>query len=125
MGKKAGGLTPGCPTDKEGRGLLWEHLVLDTLRVFVDENSLYYWRDKSGREIDFVIRRRNRQTDTMECKINPDRFDPANLVIFRSLYPVGNNYVICPHVKTPYVKRFGKLTVNFIPIDHVSKMKAE
>ena len=108
---------------EDDRGLLWEHLVLDTLRVFFDEHSLYYWRDKSGREIDFVIIGQNGRTDTIECNINPDQFDPANLSIFRSLYPGGNNHVVSPRIKTPYVKRFGKLSVNFIPMGNVSRMK--
>ena len=41
----------------DDRGLLWEHLVLDTLRAETGGEGLYHWRDKSGREIDFVVRR--------------------------------------------------------------------
>ena len=37
---------------EEDRGLLWEHAVLDTLRMDIEEKNLYYWRDKSDREID-------------------------------------------------------------------------
>jgi predicted AAA+ superfamily ATPase len=34
----------------------WEHLVLDILRTVIDDQKLFYWRDKSGREIDLVIK---------------------------------------------------------------------
>lgn len=94
---------------EEDRSLLWEHLVLDTLRTTFNDHDLFYWRDKSGREVDFVIKGGRRQSDTIECKINPDHFDPAHLTIFRSLYPEGKDYVLSPHIKSPYQRRYGKL----------------
>jgi predicted AAA+ superfamily ATPase len=41
----------------DDRGLLWEHLVLDSLRFHYADEDIYDWQDKSRREIDFVIRR--------------------------------------------------------------------
>ncbi len=105
---------------EDDRGLLWEHLVLDTLRTVVDDHHLHYWRDKSGREVDFVIKGGRRQTDAIECKINPDHFDPANLTVFRSLYPEGRNYVLSPNIKTSYQRRYGKLQVRFISVNQIS-----
>ena len=50
----------------DDRGLLWEHLVLDSLRFrFADEN-IFYWQDKSRREVDFVIRRGRDRVDVLE-----------------------------------------------------------
>lgn len=92
----------------DDRGLLWEHLVLDVLRSATSAESLFYWRDKSGREVDFVVRR-GRDTHAVECKTNPDRFDPESLKVFRGLYPQGPNYLICPGVKEPYERRIGNL----------------
>jgi len=90
------------------RGHLWEHLVLDELRFRFPDVAPRYWRDKSGREIDFVIDRGPGGVDTVEAKIPPDSFCPQNLKVFRSLYPAGRNYVVSPHVKTPYsLKRNG------------------
>lgn len=60
---------------EDDRGLLWEHLVLDTLRAGTDGRPLYYWRDKSGRELDFIMKGSGKQVDAIECKINPDRFE--------------------------------------------------
>jgi hypothetical protein len=102
---------------------LWEHLVLDILRTAVDDPNLFYWRDKSGREVDFVIKGSRRQADAMECKINPDRFDPTSLAVFRSLYPEGRNFVVSPHTKTAYQRRYGDLSVNFISIQGIYELK--
>jgi len=94
----------------EDRGTLWEHLVLDVLRTVTGGEGLYYWRDKSGREVDFVVPRR-RKVAAIECKINPDRFDPSSLNVFRQLYPQGRNFLICPAVKEPYERRVGSQIV--------------
>ena len=91
----------------EDRGTLWEHLVLDLLRTATGGAGLFYWRDKAGREIDFVLRD-GREVHVMECKISPDRFEPATLMAFRELYPRGRNYIICPGVSEAYDRRVGK-----------------
>jgi hypothetical protein len=107
---------------EEDQGLLWEHLVLDTLRTVLDDRDLFYWRDKSGREVDFVIKRSRQQSDTIECKINTDHFDPAHLATFRSLYPGGKNYVVSPNIKSSYERRYEKLKVVFISIRQISDL---
>ena len=104
------------------RGYLWEHLVLDILRTATNSHNLYYWRDKSGCEIDFVVKRTEKQVDTVECKINPDSFDSKNLKTFRTLYPNGNNYVVVPFVKTPYRQRYNKLNVQFCSTSHIIRL---
>jgi len=108
---------------EDDRGLLWEHLVLDSLRTIVDDHNLFYWRDKSGREVDFVIKGGRQQSDAIECKINPDHFDPAHLAIFRSSYPEGKNYVLSPNIKSSYQQRYGKLKVDFISIKQIYDLK--
>lgn len=84
------------------RGLLWEHLVLDELRARFDDRQVHYWRDKSGREVDFVIDRGERTVDTVEAKISVDRFETKNLHAFREIYPAGNNYLVVPYADRPY-----------------------
>lgn len=93
----------------DDRGLLWEHLVLDSLRFRCADEDIYYWQDKSRREIDFVIRRGRDRVDAVECKINPDRLDAAAVEAFRALYPAGDNYIVSPAVKTPARLRRGEL----------------
>jgi predicted AAA+ superfamily ATPase len=101
---------------EDDRGLLWEHLALDALRAGLDDNDLCYWRDKAGREIDFVIRCRGRGVDTVECKINPEQLDPVSLTMFRSIYPEGTDYVLSPAIKAPYRRRYGDLTVHCVSV---------
>lgn len=98
---------------EDDRGLLWEHLILDLLRTRFSELDLYYWQSKSKREIDFVVKGGRKQVHALESKINPDSFEPDNLIAFRSLYPSGSNYVISPKVKTPYRRRAKGLTISY------------
>jgi len=97
----------------DDRGLLWEHLVLDILRAATEGEGVYFWRDKSGHEIDFVVRR-GREVDALECKVSPERFDPASLVAFRAIYPHGLNYLVCPGTGAPYDRRFGPMTLRIV-----------
>ena len=103
----------------DDRGLLWEHLVLDSLRFRHADDAIYYWQDKSHREIDFVIRRSRDQVDVVECKINPDRLDPTPVEAFRALYPAGDNYVVSPAVKTPTFLRRGNLVFKAVNTKHL------
>lgn len=103
----------------EDRGLLWEHLVLDVLRSCRGGRELLYWRDKSGREVDFVVPGGARRVDAVECKINPDRLDAESLRVFRESYPTGRNYVVCPGVREPYDRPCGRLVVRVTSCEHL------
>lgn len=85
----------------DARGLLWEHLVLDALRFRGADENIFYWQDKSRREVDFVVRRRQEHLDAIECKINPDKLDASAIGAFRALYPDGGNYVVSPRWRRP------------------------
>ena len=89
----------------EDRGLLWEHLVLDALRFRHSDDRIFYWRDKSGREVDFVVRRERDRLDLVECKMNPDELDGAAVAAFRARYPVGENFIPSPAARDSYLIR--------------------
>lgn len=89
----------------EDLGRLWEHLVLDTLLTLPPGQKIHFWRDRSQREIDFVLPRGRDVADALECKWNPAAHDGRNLAAFRALHPKGRNYVIGPHVSEPYTTR--------------------
>ena len=91
------------------RGLLWEHLVLDMLRVSF--GNVYYWTDKVRNEIDFIVKGEGREIHTIECKINPDKYSDRAIKKFRTYYPKGKNYCFSPHVKIPY-----KIDINGIEV---------
>ena len=94
---------------EEDRGLLWEQLVLDALRMRFRDHQIFYWQDKSRREIDFVIRREAGHVDLVECKTNSDQLDAGAAEVFRRLYSKGGNYVAVPHAPSPWRMRRGGL----------------
>ena len=98
----------------EDCGVLWEHLVLDTL-IAAGTPKLYYWRDKQHREVDFVLPRGRDSVDTIECKWNPEGFEARGLLAFREQYPAGINYVVCPLVSAPYEQVRSGMKIHFIP----------
>jgi predicted AAA+ superfamily ATPase len=98
---------------EDDRGILWEHIVLEMLRTCVQSQDIFYWRNKSNCEIDFIIKRSNKTVDAIECKTNPDQFHSKSLLTFRSLYPKGRNFVISPQVKKPYQQKFDHVKVEY------------
>ena len=110
---------------RDDHGILWEHLVLDTLQTCFGDDRVFYWRDKEDHEIDFIILEKRDAITAVECKINPDKFRPENLARFRTKYPFGNNWVISPLVKTVFKKRFDNLTVEFLPLEYLGKLSPD
>ncbi len=93
----------------DDRGLLWEHLVLDSLRFRHLDEDIFYWRDKAGREVDFVVRRSGGRVDTFECKMNPDEVSPAPVTAFRRRYPRGGDHIVVPLARRAYrIRRGGR-----------------
>ena len=99
------------PLRPEDHGQLWEHLVLEFLQARAHDRRIQYWRDASGREVDFVIPRGRDQVDAIECKWDPAEFDATALRLFRTYYPRGGNYVLSPISGPGYPKRAGGLEV--------------
>ncbi len=93
------------------RGVLWEHLVLDMLRIAF--GNVYYWTDKNGNEIDFIVKGTNGEVHTIECKINPDKYSPVATAKFREYYPKGKNYCYSPHIRNHYRLSFGSVEISF------------
>jgi predicted AAA+ superfamily ATPase len=99
------------PLRPEDMGLLWEHIVLEHLQAYFPDTPVNYWRDKLGNEVDFVLPRRRDEVDTIECKWNPDAFDPAALKVFRTHYPEGHNYIITPSGQPTRTRMYGDIKV--------------
>lgn len=99
------------PLRQDDLGQLWEHLVLEQLQACFPETAVRYWRDKAGREVDFVIEHRRDEVDAIECKWNPAAFDAGALDTFRKYYPNGRNYLVTPSGEQPYERRLGNLQV--------------
>lgn len=102
------GWDPPRPSDF---GALWEHMVLEFLRAIRPEHPIFYWRDGSDREVDFVLVQDRDTVDAIECKWNPDQFDPAALRAFRTAYPQGKNYLVTPRGGPFYDRSYKGMTV--------------
>jgi uncharacterized protein len=87
----------------EDLGLLWEHLVLDSLLAARVER-VHYWRDQQQREVDFVVPHGRDAVDAIECKWRPEEFATRGLLAFRANYPKGGNFLVSPHVERPYTR---------------------
>ena len=99
------------PLRPDDLGPLWEHLVLEHLQARFPYTPARYWRDKSGREVDFVLAHRRDEVDAIECKWDPGAFDSSVLQIFRSYYPKGRNYLVTPSGDPAYRQQFGSLEI--------------
>ena len=97
----------------EDRGLLFEHLVLETLLSLGGDTEprVQFWRDKERREVDFVIASGRDRVDAFECKWNPAAFDPKSLLAFRALHPKGKNFLVAPIVGRPRERTIAGLEV--------------
>ncbi len=104
----------------EDCGVLWEHVVLEHLQATLDATKLHYWRDKSQREVDFVVPRRG-GCDAVECKWRASGFDPGGLMAMRALHPRGRNIVVVPHGRV-HDRRFGDLEVTITPIAELTAL---
>jgi hypothetical protein len=99
------------PLRPDDCGTLWEHLVLEHLQARFPDTPIRYWRDKPGREVDFVLAPRRDEVDAVECKWDPGAFDSSALKLFRGFYPKGRNLLVTPSGDPGYTKRYGTLEV--------------
>jgi predicted AAA+ superfamily ATPase len=99
------------PLRQDDLGVLWEHLVLEQLQARFPEMPVRYWRDKTQRELDFVLPHRRNAVDVVECKWDPATFDVASLRVFRGYYPNGRNFLVTPSGDPAYTRQFGTLDV--------------
>jgi hypothetical protein len=99
------------PLRADDLGVLWEHLVLETLQAHLPDLPICYWRDKQGHEIDFVLARRRDEVDAIECKWNPGAFDGRSLKAFRSNYPKGSNLLVTPSAERSHTRHYGDLII--------------
>lgn len=107
----------------EDRGLLLEHLVLESLQAVPELPRIHYWRDKEGREVDFILPRGN-ACDTIEVKWSADAFEARGLRAFRAHYPEGRNVVVTAQTAAPHVRDVGGLEAEFVPIEGLRGLMA-
>jgi hypothetical protein len=99
--------------------LLWEHVVLEALQSIEGVIEIRFWRDKSQREVDFVLPRAREACDAIECKWSSESFRPESLAAFRAAYPKGRNFVVSPRKAPPIARREGGLEVTHLGLDRL------
>lgn len=98
----------------EDRGILWEHLIYDSLLSQFRQEQIRYWKDKSNRELDFVVQIAENEFHAIECKVDPDAFTSKSLTAFRARYPSGRNFVVSPFTMREYSRNIDGLKVTFL-----------
>ena len=96
---------------REDLGVMWEHFVLNEIMTQLENRAVFYWRDKRGHEVDFVLPKSRKKPIAIECKWTVDAFDPTNLLSFRRQYPDGPNILIAGDVSRGFSRTFGGLPV--------------
>lgn len=98
---------------KEDYGILWEHYVLNEIFAHLQNRKVFYWRDKRGHEVDFILARDNAQPLAIECKYSASEVDLKNIKSFRRQYPDGLNYVVCADIDREFVRTIDNLQIHF------------
>lgn len=98
----------------EDLGFLWEHYVLNEIQAKLQRRDIRTWRDKQRHEVDFVLQKNPQDVTAIECKWSAGQFDPANLKVFRRLYPHGSSFVVTQDVDEPFRRDFQGMKVDFV-----------
>jgi predicted AAA+ superfamily ATPase len=109
----------------EDLGFLWEHYVLNEIHAKLQRRDIRTWRDKQRHEVDFVLQRNPQDITAIECKWSAGQFDPANLKIFRRLYPRGANLVVAQDVDQPFRRDYQGMKADFIGLAYLISELAE
>ena len=106
---------------RDDMGILWEHFVLNEILAHTQSKKVYYWRDKRGHEVDFILQKKGKDPIAIECKWSSNNFESNGIQAFRRQYPKGKNYVVAQDVSRSFSKTYGETTVDFISLDNLIK----
>jgi hypothetical protein len=104
----------------EDRGLLWEHVVLETLQATVEPRgrAVHFWRNKDQREVDFVVVGARGAVHAIECKWSLAGVETRGLQAFRAQHPRGRNFVVVPEQPVKE-RKYGELTVTATSLEEL------
>jgi len=103
-------------------GILWEHMVLNELIAVLQSKKVFYWRDKAGHEVDFILCNKQSFLTAIECKWQTKNFNPGNLKIFRKKYVSGENVLLAQDCVKPYTISSAGMRIKVIGIKDIGKM---
>jgi len=105
----------------EDMGILWEHFVLNEIQSRRPESEVRYWRDKRGREVDFILPSRGGPVLAIECKWSAAGGETAGLQAFRTRYPRGENWLVAQDIDRSYARTDHGLTLECLGIHEFSE----
>jgi predicted AAA+ superfamily ATPase len=94
-------------------GVMWEHFVLNEVMAKLQSREVFYWRDKRGHEVDFILARRRSNPLALECKWSSRDFDARNIQAFRRQHPKGENIVVAHDVERAFQQSYDQISVRF------------
>lgn len=106
----------------EDSGYLWEHFVLNELQAHLQTRKIFYWRDKRGHEVDFILAGHRDNLIAVECKWTVSDFDVTNLKSFRRHHPSGDNFVVSKDVEKSFTRSFDDIVVRFVNLKSLCKI---
>ena len=102
-------------------GKLWEHYVLNELHNILRTRDISYWREKSGREIDFIIKKGSSASFAIECKWSSKDFDAKGMLAFHEAYPEARLVLVARNEDKPYRKKFKNADITITGIAHLGE----
>ncbi len=100
-------------------GHLWEHYVLNELMAHNQLRDIYYWRDKAGHEIDFVIHTTSTQSlIAIECKWSVSNPIPTrNCLAFLKRYPNAIFYVVSANIRRSFDQKIEDRLIRYVSLE--------
>lgn len=106
-------------------GQLWEHFVLNELHAQLRTRDVFYWRDKRGHEVDFILQQRGQNPIAIECKWSATSFEPEGVLAFWRQYPKAKLFVVSQDVDRPFTRTISGMPLRFVNLETLIQLLTE
>jgi hypothetical protein len=106
-------------------GQLWEHFVLNELHAQLRTRDVFYWRDKRGHEVDFILQQREQNPIAIECKWSATSFEPEGVLAFWRQYPKAKLFVVSQDVDRPFTRTISGMPLRFVNLETLIQLLTE
>lgn len=108
----------------EDYGFLWKHFVLNELHSQLQIRNIFYWRDKRGHEVDFVIKERGGVPIIIECKwkLKTEDIIGKDIKAFLRQYPDSQVYIVSSDTKRTYYRKYDATSITIISLPSLIKV---
>jgi hypothetical protein len=106
-------------------GQLWEHFVLNELHAQLRIRDVFYWRDKRGHEVDFILQQRGQNPIAIECKWSATSFEPEGVLAFWRQYPKAKLFVVSQDVDRPFTRTISGMPLRFVNLETLIQLLTE